>query len=116
MQTERRCVMKARKMTIPAPADPNLVSAVADAQAAAARAAKLAADAVRWAQRAEVGADDAAEALLAAHRARQAADRAAQAETTAEAASLARLAWAACTSAVEASARVTSAIVEQMVA
>jgi len=107
--------MKTRK-TIQAPPESGLVSAVADAQAATSRAVRVAADAILWAERAGVGADDAAEALRAANRARDAAEHAAHASSAAEAASFARLAWAAHTSAVEASARVTAAIVEQLVA
>jgi hypothetical protein len=86
--------------------------AVVDAHAAADRAADLAHEASLWAQHAGVGHDDAAEAAAAAGRARLAAERAACARDERAARDLARLAWAAAASAVEASERVNTAIAE----
>ena len=92
-----------------------LFIAVADAGAAADRAAMVAADAWRWTKRIPSALEDAGDAACAAMRARQAAERAAAAPTASGAWSLARLAWAAEMSAEEANARVTAQIVDEIV-
>lgn len=91
------------------------LAAIADAHTAAETAAMLATRCAEWVVRAGLGEDDAAEAVRAAVRARHAADTAASAATLDETWEAARLAWAAVSSAMEADARVTSAIVERMI-
>jgi len=93
---------------------PEFLAAVADAGAAADRAARLAAEAGLWTKHAHAALDDAGDAARAAMRARLAAEQAQNAKSVTGAWSLARLAWAAETSVEEASARVTSAIAERL--
>ena len=91
------------------------IVAVADAHLAAATAERLAAIARHWAREAGIGTDDAHEVQLAAHRARMAAHEAEQATTEEAAWAAARLAWAAVTSAREADARISEAIVDRLI-
>jgi hypothetical protein len=93
-----------------------LVAAIADAHAAAERAARVAADANVWARRAGTAGDDAMEASAAAIRARIAAEKAEHTTHVDTAWQWARLAWAAETSAEEASDRVNAAIAETLAA
>lgn len=90
--------------------------AIAYAQAAAERASAIAASAGEWASYARIPLDDAGEASRAAMRARIAADRAVNVKNEEEAWDLARLAWAAEASAIEASERVNATIAEWMAA
>ena len=94
----------------------DLLVAVTDAHAAADAAARLAEDAADWAARSEVGMDDAVEAIQGAMRARMAAAQAERCTDPSEAWSCSRLAWAAMTSAREASERLNAAIAESLVA
>jgi hypothetical protein len=96
--------------------DPGLEVAIADAHAAADAAAGIASGAYSWAARADVGADDAAEAVRCALRARTTAQQAEHCATAVDAWACARLAWAAVTSALEASARVNISIAEALAA
>ncbi len=106
--------MKTRKRVSAMP-EAGLVVAIVDAQAAADAAGRIAADAAYWAFHGNAGADDAGEASRSAMRARHAAEKAERCTAEKEAWSYARLAWAAWTSAHEASDRVTAAIAEQLV-
>lgn len=90
------------------------LAAIADAHTAAETAGMLATQCAEWAMRAGIGEDDAADAVRAAVRARQAADAAASGGSLDDRWESARLAWAAVSSAMEADARVTAAIVERM--
>ena len=96
--------------------DCGLMVAVADAHTAAEVASGLAAEASQWSARAAAGADEAAEVLNGAMRARLAARQAERCDTAAEAWGCARLAWAAVTSALEASARLNAEIAEVLAA
>ena len=104
---------KQHTMTQP---ESGLVAAIADAHAAAERAARVAADANLWARRADTAGDDAMEASAAAIRARIAAEKAEHTTHVDTAWQWARLAWAAETSAEEASDRVNAAIAETLAA
>ena len=105
--------MKPRTIT-QLPPDPGLMVAIADANAAADAAARIAADSTHWAARADAGADDAAEAVSCAMRARRIAEQSEHSGTAAEAWAHAREAWAAVSSALEASARLNAAIAETL--
>ena len=89
--------------------------AVVDAGSAADEAARLAKAAATWAAHSDAAIDDANEITAAATRARQAAERAELAATAAEAEEAARAAWAAMTTAQEADARISAAIVESLI-
>ena len=93
---------------------PEFLAAIADAGAAADRAAHLAAETGLWTKQVPAALDDAGDAARAAMRARLAAEQAQNAMTVTGAWSLARLAWAAETSVEEASARVNSAVAERL--
>jgi hypothetical protein len=86
--------------------------AIADAGAAADRAAHLAAEACQWTRRIPGAECEVAELASASMRARLAAEQSCNAKTVSGAWSLARLAWAAEISAEEASARVTTMVAE----
>jgi hypothetical protein len=91
-----------------------LLIAIADAGAAADRAAEIAAATSLWSMQTPGAEGEAAEVASAAMRARLAAERADNATTANEAWSLARLAWAAEQSAEEASARVNAMVAEEL--
>jgi tRNA U38,U39,U40 pseudouridine synthase TruA len=105
--------MKTRTITQPL-ADPGLMVAVADAHAASDAAARIAADSAHWASRTDAGVDDAAEVVSCAQRARLLAERSERCDSADEAWGCARQAWAAVSSALEASARVNAAIAEAL--
>ncbi len=105
--------MKTRTITRPLP-DPGLVAAIADAHAAADAASRIAADSTHWASRTDTGADEAAEVVSCAMRARLIAEQSERCTAAAEAWACARLAWAAFSSALEASARLNAAIAETL--
>jgi hypothetical protein len=107
-------VATTRKQSTLTRPESGLVAAIADAHAAAERAARVAADADVWARRAGTADDDAQEASAAAIRARVAAQNAEHATQVETAWQWARLAWAAETSAEEASDRVNAAIAETL--
>lgn len=107
--------MKTRTSTKSLP-DPGLMAAIADAHAAADAAAGLAADSTHWASSTNAGADDAAEVVSCAMRARQIAEQSERCTAADQAWSCARQAWAAVSSALEASARLNAAIAETLAA
>jgi hypothetical protein len=113
---ERFPMAMTRKQNTLTRPESGLVAAIADAHAAAERAARVAADANVWARRANTASDDAMEASAAAIRARSAAQNAERATHVEVAWQWARLAWAAETSAEEASDRVNAAIAETLAA
>ena len=102
------------KTSVRRPPHPALVVAIADAHAAADAAARIASDCAQWAQQAQCGYEDAAEAMSAARRARETAEQAERCTTAPHAWSYSRLAWAAVTSAQEASQRVNATIAEAL--
>lgn len=104
------------RTNLPQDPDLDLEVAIADAHAAADAAAGIASGAYDWAARSDVGVDDAAEAVRCALRSRTTAQQAERCATAVEAWACARLAWAAVTSALEASARVNAAIAESLAA
>jgi len=91
------------------------IVAIADAHLAAATCERLATLSRCWSRDSGVGHDDAHEVMLAAHRARMAAQEAENAESEEAAWAAARLAWAAVTSAREADARISEAIVDRLI-
>jgi len=95
---------------------PALLVAIADAHAAADAAARIASECSQWAMESGTGYDDAAEAMRSAARAQETAQQAARCTTARQAWSFARLAWAAVTSATEASARLNATVAESMIA
>jgi len=106
-------MMRTRSATRPMP-DARRLVAMADAQSAADAAARIAADAARWASEAGVGEESAWEAACCAMRARHAAEQCERSDSIAAAWSCARLAWAATNSAVEARARLDATIAERL--
>jgi hypothetical protein len=111
MATMTKIKTSVRKLPSPA-----LLVAIADAEAAADAATRIASDCSQWAMEADAGYDDAAEAMRSALRARETAQQAARCSTAHEAWSYARLAWAAVTSATEASARLNTTLAESLAA
>lgn len=96
------------------PSDAGWAVAIADAHAAEDAASRIAADAASWTTRAGLDGDDAWEAARSAVRARLAAAEAERCDSESEAWQWARAAWAAVTSALEASARVNATIAQQL--
>jgi len=84
------------------------IVAIADAHLAAATCERLAILSRSWCRDSGIGHDDAHEVMLAAHRARMAAQEAENAETE-------EAAWAAVTTAREADARISEAIVDRLI-
>lgn len=105
---------KTRKPATATMPEAGLPVAIAYALAAAERASAIAASAGEWATYARIPLDDAGEASRAAMRARIAAEKAERAKSEPEAWDLARLAWAAEASTIEASERVNAAIAERL--
>ena len=91
------------------------IVAIADAHLAAATCERLATLSRSCCRYSGIGHDDAHEVMLAAHRARKAAQEAENAENEEAAWAAARLAWAAVTTAREADARISEAIVDRLI-